>query len=273
MLPKFQQFARERQMLMGVSPATLSWYKYSLMWLNSESPSQEDLKDAVCRMREKGLKATGCNSAIRAINAYLKWSGSPNHIKQMKEPQIILPTFTSAQVKLLVSWKPKTFYERRLHLMVCTLFDTGARISEVLGLHVADCDLDNLLVTLDGKGSKQRRVPFSFELRKVLARYATDFDLQPHMLLLSTRRGLKLDRHIMLRDTKLLCERLGFTPPARTLHATRHTFAINYLRKGGSVFHLQKVLGHSSLEMTRRYANLMTEDLSAIHQKVSLLAA
>ena len=145
MLARFQQFARERQMLMGVSPATLSWYKYSLMWLNTESPSQDDLNEAVCRMREKGLKSTGCNSAIRAINAYLKWSGSPNHINQMKEPQIILPTFTSAQVKLLVSWKPKTFYERRLHLMVCTLFDTGARISEVLGLHVADCDLDNLL--------------------------------------------------------------------------------------------------------------------------------
>jgi len=43
--------------------------------------------------------------------------------------------------------------------------------------------------------------------------------------------------------------------------------------KGGSVFHLQKVLGHSTLEMTRRYANLLTEDLQAIHQRVSLLAA
>ena len=50
-----------------------------------------------------------------------------------------------------------------------------------------------------------------------------------------------------------------------------HTFAVNYLRKGGSVFHLQKMLGHSSLEMTRRYANLMTEDLQAVHQRLSLL--
>ena len=71
----------------------------------------------------------------------------------------------------------------------------------------------------------------------------------------------------MARDVKLHCKKLGFEPPARTLHAFRHTFAVNYLRRGESVFHLQKVLGHSSLDMTRRYANLMTEDLQAVHQK------
>jgi integrase/recombinase XerD len=76
----------------------------------------------------------------------------------------------------------------------------------------------------------------------------------------------------MLRDVKLLCKRLGFDPPARTLHATRHTFAVNYLRCGGSVFHLQKVLGHSSLEMTRRYCNMITQDLQAVHERVSLLS-
>ena len=77
----------------------------------------------------------------------------------------------------------------------------------------------------------------------------------------------------MLRAVKNHCDRLGFQPPARTLHAFRHTFAVNYIRRGGSVFHLQKVLGHSTLEMTRRYANLVTADLQAVHEKVSLLRA
>src|ERR1019366_4938534 len=102
----FAAFVRERRYLHNVSPSTVSWYSHALKWLPSESPSQEQLKDAVMRMREKGLKATGCNSAIRAINAYLKWSGSQLTIPQLKEPQNILPTLTAAQITLLVNWKP-----------------------------------------------------------------------------------------------------------------------------------------------------------------------
>ncbi len=147
-------------------PSTVSCYEHALKWLPSAEPSGEQLNDAVMRMREKGLKATGCNSAIRAINAYLKWSGSSLKIHQLKEPRLVLPTFTPKQVRLLVTWKAKGRYDRRLHLLVLFLLDTGCRITEALTLRVADLDMDNLLVTLDGKGRKQRVVPFSFELRK-----------------------------------------------------------------------------------------------------------
>jgi len=174
---------------------------------------------------------------------------------------------------LLVSWKPKGFCERRLDVLVLVLLDTGCRISEALAIHVKDIDFDNLLVTLDGKGRKQRIIPFSFELRRHLFRYVQEFHKKPDDLLLSSQSGTKLGRCVYLRQVKRLCIRLGFNPPRRTLHALRHTFGANYVRKGGSVFHLQKALGHSSLEMSRRYANLMTEDLQAIHQKISLLAA
>ena len=269
----FSQFIKERKYLTNVTPATVEWYQQSFAWLCAESPSDANLKDFVMRMRERGLKASACNNRIRAVNAYLKWMGSPLRVPKMKEPQLVLPTFTLSQVASLIESKPRGFYPRRLHLIMLVLLDTGCRISEALGLRVQDVDLDNLLLTLNGKGKKQRKVPFSFELRKVLARYVTEFCPHPHKLVFSTRRGSALGRRVILRDVKLLCSKLGFNPPERTLHAFRHTFALNYLRKGGSVFHLQKVLGHSSLEMTRRYANLMTEDLQAIHQRVSLLAA
>ena len=272
MEPRFEQFIRERQYLSNVSPATLEWYKHSFKWLRAETPTKEELQEAVMRMREKGLKATGCNSAIRAINAYLKWSGTPHRVLYLKEEQRVLPSLSLPDIKKLLSDRPElsNLYQRRLHLLILVLLDTGCRIDEVLSLKAADCDPDNLLFTVAGKGRKQRKIPFSFELRRHLSRFLVD--LHSEQLIFATRRGRKLGRRNVLRDVKLLCRRLGVTPPERTLHAFRHTFAIHYLRRGGGVFHLQKVLGHSTLEMTRRYANLLTEDLQAVHQKISLLA-
>src|SRR5882762_7962292 len=105
MQPRFEQFIRERQYLTNVTPATLEWYKHSFKWLQSDAPTEDDLKDAVLRMRDKGLKATSCNSAIRAMNAYLHWTAAGRErkcgpgcqhlrVQQLKEPQLILPTFS-----------------------------------------------------------------------------------------------------------------------------------------------------------------------------------
>lgn len=280
----FNDFIRERRYLNNVSPATISWYVHAFKWLPNESPTQEELKNTVLRMRERGLKETGCNAAIRAINSYLHWSSGSERkcgagcthprLRQLKEPQNVLPTFTESQVNLLVSWKPKAkkFYERRLHLLTLILLDTGCRITEALTLRVADVDMENMLITFDGKGRKQRIVPFSFILRKALYRFIADFSRKADSLVFATMDDTPVRRMTVLRGVKLLCERLGFHAPGRTLHAFRHTFAVNYLRRGGSVFHLQKCLGHSSLEMTRRYSNLLTEDLRAVHERVSLLS-
>ena len=70
-----------------------------------------------------------------------------------------------------------------------TLLDTGCRIDEVLSLRVEDCDMDNLLLTVNGKGRKQRRVPFSFELRRVLSRYVADYCKSGDAVLFGTQRG------------------------------------------------------------------------------------
>ena len=282
MEPRFEQFIRERQYFTNVTPATIEWYRRCLSWLPSESPTQADLKALVLRMRTKGLKETGVNTVLRCVNAYLHWSSGAERkcgagcthprIAQLKEPRLVLPTFTEQQVKKLITWKPKGKYPRRLHTLILFLLDTGCRISEALTLRTSEIDFDNLLVTLDGKGRKQRVVPISYELRKALFRYCMETGSKPDALLFASRTGSTWSRRNILRDVKRLCERFGFTAPGRTLHAFRHTFAVNYLRRGGSVFHLQKVLGHSTLEMTRRYANLVTADLQAVHERVSLLA-
>lgn len=283
-MSRFDDFVRDRKYLLNVSPHTVSWYTSAFKWLPSESPTQAELKDMVLRMRGAGLKETGSNAVIRAVNAYMHWSTGTerkcgagcNHprLQQLKEPQNVLPTFTDIQVRRIVTWKPKakSFQKRRLHLLALLLFDIGCRISEALSLRVSDLDMDNMLVTLNGKGRKQRIVPFSFSLRKALQRFMSDFKLRTDDLLFATRDGVQVRRMSALRSIKTLCRQLGFDPPARTLHSFRHTFAANYVRQGGSVFHLQKALGHSTLEMSRRYANLVVSDLQAIHERVSLLS-
>jgi integrase/recombinase XerD len=280
MEPRFEQFIEEKKYLANVSPATEEWYRHSLRWLPSPSPTEAELKSMVIRMREQGRRASGVNCACRAINSYLHWASGAStkchagcsHLKvpKLKEEQRILPTFTVDDIKKLSRHRPKGFQPTRLHVFILTLIDTGSRSGEALGLRWADVDFDNLLLKLHGKGAKDRLVPFSFELRRHLYRWK---QLNRWDLVFPSHQGQWLGRRDQLRDVKRLCTRLGIVVPARTIHAFRHTFAANYLRRGGSVFHLQKVLGHSSLEMTRRYANLVTADLQAIHQKVSLLAA
>ncbi len=279
-MERFEAFIRERQYLSNVTPATVEWYRRCLRWLPSENPTREGLKSVVLALRERGLTEAGCNTVLRCINAYLHWNSgiegrcsaacSHPRVQQIKEPRKVMPTFTEQQIRRLIAWKPKT-NQRRLHLLILMLFDTGCRISESLSVRVADIDLDNLLVRLDGKGRKERIVPISVELRKAVFRYIAE-GLKPNDLVFGTRTGRMWSRRNANRDVKRLCKRLGFDAPARSLHSFRHTFAVSYLRRGGSVFHLQKVLGHSTLEMTRRYANLVTADLQAAHERVSLLS-
>jgi len=104
---QFEQFIKERQYLTNVTPATVEWYRQSLAWLGIESPSESELKSFVMRMREKGLKPSACNCRIRAVNAYLKWSGSALRVPKLKEPQLILPTFPTEQIKRLIAFKPQ----------------------------------------------------------------------------------------------------------------------------------------------------------------------
>jgi integrase/recombinase XerD len=126
----FNDFIRERRYLNNVSESTISWYTHAFKWLSSESPSQEHLKETVLRMRKKGLKATGCNAAIRAINAYLHWCSGAGEgkcgpgcqhprIPQLKELSSCCLHSHRAQVTRFVNWKPKPkhFHQRRLHLL------------------------------------------------------------------------------------------------------------------------------------------------------------
>jgi integrase/recombinase XerD len=156
----------------------------------------------------------------------------------LKFEKRLISTLTDEQMQSLLAVKPKRFDQWRLHALVCLLLDAGLRIEEALALRTRDVDFDNLLVTVFGKGRKERRVPFSFELRKVLFRYEKVRVKQcPRCeLLFPSRDGTYWDQRNSLRGLHLLQDRLAL----KTFgwHRLRHTFATNYLRQGGDIVRL-----------------------------------
>ncbi len=232
-MSEFERFVQERIYLHNVSPRTVDWYKQSLKWLGRFPLTDEGLKQVVVAMRQSGLQPVSCNNRIRCFNAYLKWSGSPLRVPKLREETRVLPTYSEDQLRKLAAYRPKGFSAHRLHTIVVMLMDTGIRIDEALSLRRSDVNLDDMLLTVRGKGGKERLVAFSFELRKFIWKYMSKYRHDCD-LLFPTRDGHKQDRRNVLRGLKLLCRRLGFEPVVRSVHALRHTFALNYLRNGGS---------------------------------------
>jgi integrase/recombinase XerD len=274
-------FVKERRYLNNVSPNTLEWYKYSFRafapHLRNCPPEglRPALKAAVMALRESKLQPSSLNDYIRALNAFLHWAEAEGHLPELirldylKAEQKLIATLNAEQIKRIVDWKPVRFCGKRLHAVCCLLLDIGLRFEEALTLRREDVDLDNLLMRIRGKGGKHRVVPISHELRKVLWKFQRQHEFP---LLFCTRQGNALEQRNVLREFKALAASLSITGVRFSAHTMRHTFAVNYLRAGGNVLYLQRILGHSNLEMTNRYVqSLGVDDLKAVHDRFSLL--
>lgn len=273
----FELFIRERKFLKNSSPKTIDFYRQSyhrLKKFGNPNLTRLHLQQWVISMREEGLKPVTVNVYVRGINSFTGWlreSGyiSENlHMKPLKEEQKVISVFKEEHLVALLNHRPKTFTGHRLHALVSFLVDTGARVNEAFLLEREDLLLDDLLVRLKGKGSKQRLVPISEELRKVLWRF---LKLHNSNYVFPTMQGGKLHYHDTLRDFKQLCDKLGIKGVRTSFHGFRHFYALNHLREGGNVFALQRLLGHSSVVVTQRYVNLETSDLQTVHKKTSIL--
>jgi integrase len=148
------------------------------------------------------------------------------------------------------------------------LVDTGARINEALTLTRKNIDWDNLLVTLYGKGKKERRIPISLECRKALYRW---LQTHKHEFVFCTRDGNKLRYDNMRRDFMTILDAVGVEKTEGSFHAFRRFFGKQYIRNGGNPLYLQRVFGHSTLEMTKRYVEADEEDLQLAHKTLSPL--
>jgi len=277
---RFDEFIKSRQYLKNVTTKTVAWYRDSFRsferFHSADNYSKQSLTAFLMALRDSGVSPISCNTYCRAINAYLKWFHEEGYasdllrIPPLKTEKKILATFSRLQVDAFLRFRAKTFSGFRLHALAALLLDTGLRIEEALGLQRAQLDLENLLVTVKGKGEKHRVVPMSFELRKVLYRWLARHEFS---LVFPTMQGRRLAQRNLLRDLKSVGKKLGMTGVRVSFHTFRHTFAVNYLRAGGNLFYLSKILGHSSVTTTERYLqSLGVDDLQAVHDRLSLLS-
>jgi integrase/recombinase XerD len=274
----FEQFVREKQYLHNVSPRTVDYYRWCFdIWMKriGEMPTKTNLKEFVIQLTQSGISIATVNSYIRAVNSFCSWLKENDHlteklrIKPLKEPQKRLTIFTEEQLRRLLTYKYKTMAQHRFYALVCLAIDTGARIDELLSLKRDCVDFQNLLIKVHGKGDKERIIPISVECRKVLAGFLKTHSFE---LVFPTHQGTKVSYRNVLDQLKLVCKSLGITGVRASWHTLRHGFAVNHIRQGGDVFSLQRMLGHTSLEVTKRYVDLTEDDLKLVHKKTSILS-
>ena len=285
-IPTFADYVQDRKYTKNVSPKTIAWYRdvQRVFGAVDIHDIRNSLRQLIRVQLEKGNKPVSVNSWLTGIRAYLMWLHNEGFLKDrpkvelLKYEQKVLATFSVAQVQALLVFKPSGTNARRTHAATCLLLDCGLRVAELLALAPGDIDFDNMLVKVHGKGNKQRLVPMSFECRKRLWQYhsrtKTDSPtFGQRLFFFSTRNNTRVTVRNFQRDFKQIGKRLGIVGVRMSPHTLRHTFAVSYLRNGGNLFYLSKILGHTSVTTTQKYLqSLGIEDLSAVHNKLSLLS-
>jgi integrase/recombinase XerD len=267
---QFEEFLTERKYLKNVADTTLVYYRCAFRsW---DLHAQGDWKTWIITLQQSGVSAISINTYICAMNAYWKWANVPLKVAYLKEEEKILATLTPDHIQRLIRFKPTGINQTRAHTIALLILDGGYRISEVLGLVHEHCDLDNLVVKVRGKGNKHRLVPMSSDMRKVLYRYITKHS-GPGKLLFGTLRNTQMRVRNFQRDFTAIGQRLAITGVRFSPHTLRHTFAVQYLRAGGNLYFLQRILGHSSITTTERYLrSLGIADIQKVHDGLSLLS-
>jgi len=214
-------------------------------------------------------------AAIRVFFNYLVEYGYivENPVQKLKSPKLekkLIQTFSTEQLSKLLSMpNQKVLYGYRDYAIMLTLLDTGMRVSELINLRIEDIDWTVNMFLVMGKGRKERTVPFSSKLKRVLWKY---LDKRRHIendYLFLDIYGEKMTRHAVQQMISKYGQRAKLTKVRVSPHTFRHTFAKMWILNGGDTFSLQKILGHTTMDMVRNYVNLASEDIQIQHRKFS----
>lgn len=185
-------------------------------------------------------------------------------LKKPRTPQTQKQPYTNDELKrMLAAVKSNA----RDHAILTLLIDCGLRANELCNLQPSDVNLNQLLIHVKlGKGRKDRVVPMSLQAAKVVSKYLVKHQ---GVFLFSTAKREQFSPNSLLQ----LVQRVGMAANVSkpSVHRFRHCFALSWLRNGGDVMTLQKVMGHADLKTTQGYLALSTDDLTKAHLTASPL--
>jgi len=270
----------------GLAPASLASYRRDLVawsaWLGKRGLLTADRGDVEAWLAEQFRKKAKASSVARRLSALKRFYRLQLERALVREDPTLrvraprkvrrLPKLLSeAQVEaLLAAPDLKTALGLRDRALLETLYATGLRVSELVGLKIAQVSLEVGVVRVLGKGSKERLVPIGDEAAVWIDRYRKT--VRPELagkaksdyLFLTGRHG-PLTRQAFWALIKRYAVRAGIPAAALSPHVLRHAFATHLLNHGADLRVVQLLLGHADITTTTIYTHVARERLKKLH--------
>ena len=235
------------------------------------------VKSYLVYLKKQGITNRSINRKLSALRTFYKYclregviEKTPmTGVKSLKLDKM-LPKFISEQDINKVSFPENdNFGTQRDRLVFELLYQTGMRRAELCGLKDGDVDSTALLLKVHGKRNKDRFVPLSQEMIRIIDQYRTvreaTFSCHADFLLLNDKGEAMSASYIYNKVHKML---EGITTlKQKSPHVLRHTFATHLLDEGASLVAIQRLLGHEDLATTQVYAHTTIEQLKQIHKQ------
>ena len=271
----------------GLAPLTLTAYRRDLSlyaaWLHASSARVLDAStevDLLAFMSERHAhtRATTANRRLTVFKRYFRWalrerliqSDPTLRLAAARQPMRVPKTLSEAQVEaLLAAPDVATPLGLRDRTMIELMYASGLRVSELVQAKTVHLGLDEGVLHVLGKGSRERLVPFGAEAHDWLRRYLTEARariLGPHSTeaLFVTRLGAGMTRQMFWRLIKRYAVQGGVNAPLSP-HTLRHAFATHLLNHGADLRAVQMLLGHADIGTTTIYTHVARERLRVLH--------
>ena len=278
----------------GRASRTIHDYQYHVKRFFDRHPTCLDdstvLKEAAfAYMAEEGIKNATYNIRRAYLKSFLGWSIKEGYLAGFENPfsglrkknyeEKIVTIPDEILKKMLGMPKKQTFTGLRDFTLMYLQLDTGKRPGEALQLIPNDVDFRQAEVKVRSEVSKTRTartMPLSPVLMQSLMELITtleqNFEQYETMPLFCSWEGKQMDTSFWSKRMKLYySDKLEEYSQDITPYSLRHMFAVKYLKNGGDVFRLQRLMGHSNLEMTKRYIHFVKDDFQKAHVTASPL--